>query len=160
MRKTTYGFTIVELLVVIVVIAILASITVVAYTGIQNRANDAAVRADLSNFAKTMELYKADNGTYPGESSFTTALGLKFSKNAYGTDAQGRNVRYCLNTTTDTYVLMSNSKSGNYFIVQPGAVTTAVPATYGWGVCQYAGVAETNPTPNGYSSGAWAAWAN
>ena len=37
------GFTIVELLIVIVVIAILAAITIVAYTGIQNRAYDTAV---------------------------------------------------------------------------------------------------------------------
>ena len=37
------GFTIVELLIVIVVIAILAAISLVAYTGVQNSANDAAV---------------------------------------------------------------------------------------------------------------------
>ena len=38
MRQTKSGFTIVELLIVIVVIAILAAITIVAYNGIQNRA--------------------------------------------------------------------------------------------------------------------------
>ncbi len=55
MRKGVSGFTIVELLIVIVVIAILASISVVAYTGIQARASlsagksfDASLRRNLS----------------------------------------------------------------------------------------------------------------
>ena len=38
MKKTKSGFTIVELLIVIVVIGILAAITIVAYNGIQSRA--------------------------------------------------------------------------------------------------------------------------
>lgn len=41
------GFTIVELLIVIVVIAILAAITIVAYTGIQNRAAGTVLQSDL-----------------------------------------------------------------------------------------------------------------
>ena len=41
------GFTIVELLIVIVVIAILAAITIVAYTGIQDRAKESNVQSDL-----------------------------------------------------------------------------------------------------------------
>ena len=41
------GFTIVELLIVIVIIGILAAITIVAYNGIQNRANDTVIKNDL-----------------------------------------------------------------------------------------------------------------
>jgi prepilin-type N-terminal cleavage/methylation domain-containing protein len=46
MLKTKSGFTIVELLIVIVVIGILAAITIVAYNGIQDRANDTSVKSD------------------------------------------------------------------------------------------------------------------
>ena len=45
--STQRGFTIVELLIVIVVIGILAAITVVAYTGIQQRARVAVLMSDL-----------------------------------------------------------------------------------------------------------------
>ena len=59
------GFTIVELLIVIVIIGILAAITVVAYNGIQNRANDTAIQSDVRNiFMKVREL-EAINGSIP-----------------------------------------------------------------------------------------------
>ncbi len=59
------GFTIVELLIVIVVIAVLAAISIVAYNGIQTRARDNIRYADAKVIMKALELYKADNGTYP-----------------------------------------------------------------------------------------------
>ncbi len=59
------GFTIVELLIVIVVIGILAAITIVAYNGIQGRSKDAKRQSDLSAIQKGLELYYVDNGGYP-----------------------------------------------------------------------------------------------
>src|SRR5665648_308319 len=54
------GFTIVELLVVIVVIGILAAITIVSYTGITSRANTAGAQSAASNIAAKAEVYNAD----------------------------------------------------------------------------------------------------
>lgn len=62
MRKTTSGFTIVELLIVIVVIAILAAITIATYNGIQQRARDAIRKQDLAQIAKALKIYSVDNG--------------------------------------------------------------------------------------------------
>lgn len=59
------GFTIVELLIVIVVIAILASISIVAYNGIQYRAKKSKVQSEVSMLAKQVEAYNATNGSYP-----------------------------------------------------------------------------------------------
>jgi general secretion pathway protein G len=59
------GFTIVELLIVIVVIGILAAITIVAYTGMQDRAKFSLMQSDLKSITKALELYKVDNGSYP-----------------------------------------------------------------------------------------------
>lgn len=56
MKKSTSGFTIVELLVVIVVIGILAAITIVAYNGIQKRAAAAAQRTELRSLGQTANL--------------------------------------------------------------------------------------------------------
>ncbi len=68
-HKHKQGFTIVELLIVIVVIAVLAAITVVAFNGIQTRAkNTKTVNAAVS-WIKALKLYNADKGTWPTEYS-------------------------------------------------------------------------------------------
>jgi prepilin-type N-terminal cleavage/methylation domain-containing protein len=64
-RQQERGFTIVELLIVIVVIGILAAITIVAYSGITARANSTKAQTNASNAQKVAEAYNADTGGYP-----------------------------------------------------------------------------------------------
>lgn len=66
------GFTLVELLIVIVVIAILASISVVAYNGIQERARDTVRKNDIANITKALEIYYIKNGQYPNARGSTS----------------------------------------------------------------------------------------
>ena len=59
------GFTLVELLIVIVVIAILAAISIVAYNGIQNRAKTTSAAATAATVVKKAEAANAIASTYP-----------------------------------------------------------------------------------------------
>lgn len=67
------GFTIVELLIVVVVIAILAAITIVSYNGITNRANQSAAKSAASTVQKKAEIYFSEKSIYPTASELTTA---------------------------------------------------------------------------------------
>lgn len=66
------GFTIVELLIVIVIIGILAAIVIVAYNGITTKANDSAYKQDADSVSKAIESFNADTGAYPTSSNLTT----------------------------------------------------------------------------------------
>lgn len=83
MKKSRSGFTIVEILVVIVIIAILAAIVIVSYNGIQARNRDAQRKTDIANIIKALELYYADNGEYPLS---TVATGSSINDNWYSSN--------------------------------------------------------------------------
>jgi type IV pilus assembly protein PilA len=70
------GFTIVELLIVIVVIGILAAITIVAYNGVQNRARATTNQANAQEVQNKAEVYAADtgNGVFPANGTAFEAI--------------------------------------------------------------------------------------
>ena len=61
----TKGFTLVELLIVIVVIAILAAISIVAYNGVTQKARDDERASDARNIINAAASYHADNDKWP-----------------------------------------------------------------------------------------------
>jgi prepilin-type N-terminal cleavage/methylation domain-containing protein len=84
MKKHRSGFTIVELLIVIVVIAILATISVVAYNGVQQRARNSSRAQSVAAIQKGLELYRAERGRYPSATAPGTNLPSGFTS-PYGT---------------------------------------------------------------------------
>ena len=86
--KPQPGFTIVELLIVIVVIAILAAITIVAYNGIQQRARNAQTISAARDYLTAFQGYMVQNGSYP------LALSTAYF-------CLGQNVGYCTAATVN-----------------------------------------------------------
>jgi prepilin-type N-terminal cleavage/methylation domain-containing protein len=70
MKKIKSGFTLIEMLVVISIIGILASLTLVSYTGAQRQTRDTQRRSDLNQYRNALEGYAASNsGLYPAAST-------------------------------------------------------------------------------------------
>ena len=111
-QKNEYArdaFTIVELLIVIVIIAILAAITIISYVGIQNRAKASAAQTLLSQTVSKVKLYAVDHSdTYPSSLSaagITNTDGLQYSSSSsspstFCITATSQNVSYYQSSTT------------------------------------------------------------
>lgn len=106
------GFTIVELLIVVVVIAILAAVTIVAYNGISTQAKESALKSDLVAGAKQLQLIKVQNGNYPADST-----GLK--------KADTTTFTYTYDNSTQTFCLSAASSqlaNKTYRITEDGTI--------------------------------------
>ena len=141
------GFTIVELLVVIVVIAILAAITIVAYNGIQTRAQTSSIQADLSSATKKTELFKinSSSSSYPISMAELQAADLSFSKANYTW------VLYCTDTTS--YVLAARMINTTRWWVGGSATTVAESTLPGT-----SGSSATTCSNLGYPTTTYAGW--
>ncbi len=98
------GFTIVELLIVIVVIAILASISIVAYNGIQRRANVSAAYSDMKSLGQAFEIYRVDYGQYPTTNTEINAALAEANSTSLGHSSGSKSFVYCRHASQFTIV--------------------------------------------------------
>lgn len=163
------GFTIVELLIVVIVISILATVTLVSIRGVQNRANDTAVQSDINNLVRTVKVYEGENlalpaaGSRTGDSTLFPGITARVTKASYANNLD--NFFYCEGTisTVASFTIAAKSKSGNIFTYRPSEgikQSTATPDPYnqcqsGWDVgSSYYSYGFYNTTKT------WYTWAN
>lgn len=72
--RKVIGFTIVELLIVVVVIGVLAAIVTVSYMGIQTQARINIAKSDISEMKKAMLHYKSLHGELPAKGDSSTVV--------------------------------------------------------------------------------------
>lgn len=165
------GFTIVELLIVIVIIAILATITIVAYNGIQARAQESAVRSDLTNASKKLQLFYVDNNRFPNSVAELATVGIDISNGAYAIWPDvAVNLGYCSKSDYSGYALFAMTRSGTRLIIQESGTAKLDTTSTTWdsttttlgAQCTTAGY--TVNFTHGYvrtdtTTGPWRAWA-
>lgn len=143
-KVSDQAFTIVELLVVMVVIGILASIIFVSYSVVQNNANDSAVKSDLTQFADIINLIGLDGEQIPaggatssltGDATLFPGIEVKPTVGSY--DLTVNNLFYCAGDLggTDEFGLAARSKSGKAFqYLSKGGITELTSLTWIAGV--------------------------
>lgn len=126
------GFTIVELLVVIVVIAVLAGISVVAYNGIQGRAEKTKTLTAVRSYEQALVAYKSGEGSYPTTATYCLGNGYtdktgdgnpdcRWNSGTVSTDAAfntklGQYIQVSTNITQKPVMSGSSGVIGMYFM--------------------------------------------
>ena len=155
--KNKQGFTIVELLIVVVVIAILAAITIVAYNGIQNRARESVIKNEVSLGLKQIKMFATtNNDAFPssitscptpatGEacilSNSTNTLAYFATPNSFClSSTDGKGITYSVTqagqvnsggcTPRSCYNIQQagNSTGDGVYTIQPGGSSTTIQA--------------------------------
>src|SRR5206468_9308462 len=87
LKKRNQGFTIVELLIVIVVIGILAALVITTYSGIQAKARNSKRQTDVQSVQTQLEAYFAQNGHYPSLTDMNSSTWLTANMKSLDVDA-------------------------------------------------------------------------
>jgi prepilin-type N-terminal cleavage/methylation domain-containing protein len=112
------GFTIVEMLIVIAVIAVLAAIVLVGYGAVVNNAHDASVKSDLQKIDDAFKLFALDSeGIFPDSYAELAGLGIKIAPDSYDAETKA-NMYVCINPTASEYAVIAMSRSQKRFVVQ------------------------------------------
>lgn len=87
LKKRNQGFTIVELLIVIVVISILALLVITTYSGIQAKARNSKRSSDIATIQTQLEAFFQNNGYYPSLADMNNANWLSTNMKSLDTGA-------------------------------------------------------------------------
>lgn len=151
----------------VIVIAILATITLVGFTGIQNRAHDSAVQNDLKGIAQKIESYKIDptiiaSDFYPASTADLESIQLKITLSSYASSATN-NFLYCRGSDSAVptlWAIVARSKTGNTYYISTSSGVKSYTGTFPGAqndICPAVGV-----PGSGYGlwgkNGAWASW--
>ena len=146
-KRFVGGFTIVELAVVIVVISVLASITYIAYVGIQKKVVDMSLDADVQRMAALQTKYKSDHGStgvaYYSGNGTGSSLGF--------TPKSGNVIDVVINSTG--YCVRGYNVKGTENSIYSPSIKESSPGVCSQITASLTAIADSPPDPNGSGGG-------
>lgn len=118
------GFTIVELLIVIVVIGILALLVITTYSGIQAKARNAKRQTDVQALQTQLEAFFSQNGYYPSRADMNSPSWISTNMKSLDTNALVDPSSTCNPSTTGCLAASPVAKSYSYAVFASDGTTS------------------------------------
>ena len=140
LRNIKKGFTLVELLIVIIIIAVLAAIAIPKFSNSSTRSKESSLRANLKLVRNAIDLFRADTGAYPANMA-----GLTTSPTSG------------LNASGGTCTIAATDWRGPYLQAVPPDPVSGSAMTYGTSATDV-GTVKSSMTGNGLDGTAYSSW--
>ena len=140
LRNIKKGFTLVELLIVIIIIAVLAAIAIPKFSNSSQRSKESSLRANLKLVRNAIDLFRADTGAFPA-----TMAGLTASTTSG------------LNAAAATCTIAATDWRGPYLQAVPPDPVSGSAMTYGTSATDV-GTVKSSATGNGLDGTAYSSW--
>ncbi len=112
------GFTMIEMMVVLVIIAVLVGAGIKFYTGYIGKSKVDKAKADISTMQAAVDSYYAENGSYIGDSSVDPLATLGISTSLVGVPTATAGKTYLYDQLDSTSYRIRTVQSINGFIVE------------------------------------------
>jgi type IV pilus assembly protein PilA len=145
------GFTLIELMVVVLIIAILVAIAIPTFLGQRKNAQDSAAKSNVRNALATEKAYFSVNQEFTADLTELAAIEPNLFK-TNGTDGAADPVTATVTATADSVCLVQQSDSNTYFGVWDG---TNFGTTYYTGAAAPAACTDVQPSAAGWSTAGW-----
>ena len=147
-RRDDEGFTLIELMVVVMIIAVLIAIAIPSFLGFRKSAQDRSAQSELRNVLLSEKAYWLDNGDYTATAADITAF--EPNANIHATDP-ATGVFLDLNgASSDIVCMVRTADSGNTF-----SIWESSSAGTFYGSTDLSGADCPATTPTGYVQGGW-----